>query len=368
MPTPQISNHFTLTALQNGLTIQGSLRVQGAASQNYNANTAKCIPDWKTTPAKRPKFYPVIRKGSAYINADSIQNGKWYYNDVEIIFDSETHQSVNFKDASNNPYFEEGTMSVTLSGNSYTVPCLTVINNLASPTNLDVDTIGYEGKVELSGKFVDFPRCSLDIKIAQMTTQGYLGLLSPESAIISAKSGSGSSVTIDAELYGEDGQAVTTYYVKFINAGTGQQITVASGAKSVTINEADVTDNMILRCDFFLDAAMQNRVTTAFASIDDTTDPEYLYVSFNGSDGDTSGQLDTGETCTVTMWVATMEDPTAINTAYSNFSVQFFDGNQQQITGSLPTITVNNHKATMDVSYQFIAEHGYKLNCIVTAQ
>jgi len=369
MPTPNtISNHFTLTALQNGLTIQGSLRVAGTLSQNYSAGTGKCIPDWYTTPAKRPKLYPVIRKGGVYIGAAAIHAGKWFYNDAEIIFDSETHRSTNFKDAANHPLFEEGTMTVSLAGDSYTVPCLTIISNLASPTNLDVDTIGYEGQVELNGKFVDFPRCSLDVKIAQMTTQGYLGLLSPESAIISAKSGAGSSVTIDAELYGEDGQAVTTYYVKFFNAGTGQQITVASGAKSVTVTEADVTDNMIIRCDFFLDSAMQNRVTSAFASIDDTTDPEYLYVSFNGSYGDNSGQLDSGETCTVTMWVATMEDPTAINTAYTNFTVQFYDGNQQEITTGLPTITVANNKATMDVTYQFIAANGYKINGIVTAQ
>ena len=50
MPTPNtISNHFTLTALQNGLTIQGSLRVAGTLSQNYSAGTGKCIPDWYKT-------------------------------------------------------------------------------------------------------------------------------------------------------------------------------------------------------------------------------------------------------------------------------------------------------------------------------
>ncbi len=366
----QISNHFTLTALQNGLTIQGSLRVAGTLSQNYSASTSKCIPDWKNTPSKRPKLYPVIRKGALYLGADAVQGGKWYYNDVEILFDSETNKSTNFKDTNNAPLFEQGTMSVSLGGTSYTLPCLTIINNLASATNIDVDTIGYEGKVELNGKFVDFPRCSLDVKIAQMTTQGYLGLLSPESAIISAKSGTGSSVTINAELYGEDGQSVSSenFYVKFLNAGTGQEISVASGSKSVTISEGDVTDNMIVRCDFYLDSAMQNRVTTAFASVDDTTDPEYLYISFNGSDGDTSGQLDTGETCTVSMWVATMEDPTAINTSYTQFAVQFFDGNQQQITSGLPTITVASNRATMDVTYQFIASHNYKISGIVTAQ
>jgi hypothetical protein len=48
--------------------------------------------------------------------------------------------------------------------------------------------------------------------------------------------------------------------------------------------------------------------------------------------------------------------------------VQFYDGNQQEITTVLPTITVANNKATMDVTYQFIATNGYKINGIVTAQ
>lgn len=357
-----ISNHFCLTALQEGITVQGSLRVQGSLSQNYNANTQKCIPDWKNDASLRPVIYPVIRRGISYLTAAQINNAEWIYNDITIQFDA-SNLSTNFLDASGDPLFEVGTTTVSLNGSSYLVPKLTIISNLASASNIDLDTIGFQGAVEVAGKQAPFV-AQVDVKIAQMTTQGYLGLLSPESAIISAK---GQTVTINASLFGEDGAAVISMFTKWYNAGTGQEITSAMDAKSLTVSEADVTDNIIIRCDFFLDANHTNRVATAFASIDDTQDPEYLYVSLNNGNADFSGQLYQGESCEVTAWVATMADSTAINSNYTNFSVQFFDGQQKEITGSVPIMTTSSNKGSVTISYDFIANHGYKIFGIVTA-
>lgn len=365
-----ISNHFAITALQEGVTIQGSLRVAGTLSQNYNPNSGRCIPDWKTTVAKRPVIYPVIRKGAQYCNNAQINNGKWYYNDIEIQFDSTTGLSTNLVDGNGDAIFQLGTRVVNLGGSDYTLPALTIINNLASANNVDLDTIVYQGSVELNGKQVSFPPCGIDVKIAQMTTQGYLGLLSPESAIISHK---GETVTITAELYNEAGEIPTTFYTKWYNAGTGVElsagahITIPVNGRSVTVDSEAVTDNLVLRCDFFTDSAKTNRVTTAFASIDDTQDPEYLYISLNGSNSDFSGQLSPGESCEVTMWVATMEDRTAINTEYTHFTVRLFDGQQNEIVETAPAVTVQNNKGKVTYTYDFIAQCGYKLNGIVTA-
>ena len=46
MPAPTISNHFAITALQEGITVQGSLRIDGTLSQNWNNNTQKAITAW----------------------------------------------------------------------------------------------------------------------------------------------------------------------------------------------------------------------------------------------------------------------------------------------------------------------------------
>ena len=365
MPAPTISNHFAITALQEGITVQGSLRIDGTLSQNWNNNTQKAIPNWKATQAdpnpSQPRVYPVIRKGVQYMNNSQLVNTHWLYNDVVITFDN-SGDSTNFLDANNDPLFHVGTTTVSLGGSSYLVPCLTVIANLASPTNIDLDTIGYEGSVEILSKQQPF-QCQVDVKIAQMSAQGFLGLLSPESAIITAQD---QAVTVTASLYGEDGQSPATWYCKWYNAGTGDEYVAARNNHSVTFYGADFVDNLILRCDFFTDASYNNRVTTAFASIDDTQDPEYLYISLNGSNSDFSGQLSPGESCTVTAWVATMEDATAINTQYTNFTCVLYDGQQNEITSG-PTMTTSSNRGTIVLPYDFVAQSGYKVNGIVTA-
>jgi hypothetical protein len=62
-----------------------------------------------------------------------------------------------------------------------------------------------------------------------------------------------------------------------------------------------------------------------------------------------------------------MEDPTAINTQYTTFNVVLYDGQQNEITGNVPEVTIANNRATMIVPYDFIAANGYKINGIVTA-
>lgn len=361
-----ISNHFALTALQEGVTVTGSLRVNGSLAQNFNPRTSACVPDWKTDAGSRPSVYPVIRRGSTYMSRAQIYNAKWMYNDVEITFGSDG-KSTNFKDASGASLFQLGTTSVELGGTSYSLDLLTIIGNVASEGNTDLDTISYSGSVEVNGKQLAFPTTSVDIKIAQFSSTGYLGLLTPESAIISAKTGAGSSVTITAKLYDDAGKSDMTWYCKWYNMNTGAEIS-NNGAKTLTVTEAQVTDNMVIRCDFFTDSACTNKVTTAFASIDDTQDPEYLYISLNNKNSDFSGQLSPGESCTVTMWVATMEDSTAINNNYTQFAIRFYDGTQAEIGSGTPGVTVSNHKGTCTITYDFIAQHGYKIVGIVTAQ
>lgn len=343
--------------------MQGSLRVNGSLSQNYNAVSEQCVPDWKNTPAAQPVIYPVIRKGTTYMASNQLVNTQWLYNDVPIQFDG-SGDSTNFRDASNAPLFHIGTMAMNLGGTNYNVPYLKIVSNLAGPTNIDLDTIGYTGSVEVSGKQSPFA-CQVDVKIAQMTTQGYLGLLSPESAIIVEKN---QNVTITASLYNDTGTPVQTFYTKWFDAGSGLEIGTRN-SKTLVVNEGDVIDNMIVRCDFFTDAGFTNRVTTAFASVDDTQDPEFLYLSLNNANNDFSGQLSPGESCTVTAWMATMEDSTAINTQYTSFTCKLFDGDQNEVTSAsgAPSMVSANNKGTMTIPYNFVAAHGYKIAGIVTA-
>lgn len=373
----QISNQFTLTAIKSNITIQGRLMVDGSATQNYNPSSGRCIPDWKTDTSKRPKIYPLIRRGVAYLSTASINNGKWYYNGDEIRFDEETGLSTNYKDSNGVSKFQLGTITKSLGGNNVTLPCLTIVNNLAHAENLDLDMITFEGTVELNGKQVAFPPCSIEVKISQMTTQGYLGLLSPESAIIAYK---GDKATIAATLLKEDGEAVECWVTwrrgdgTAITAdGTHIKITDTTGVNGVHTIEVDdeaVTDNLILRCDFYTNSQKrdQDRVTTAFASIDDAQDPEYLFISLDGKTGDYSGQLYEGESVDVEMWVATLEAPTTPDTKWTNFAIAVYNGKQELVTSGVPAVTVTNSKGKATFGFAFLDETcGGKCTGIVTA-
>lgn len=355
-----ISNHFAITALQEGVTVQGSLRVDGSLSQNFNTSSGVSIPDWKSNASLRPKIFPVVRRGSVYMSRSQIYDKKWLYNEMEIVFGSDG-KSTNFKDDKGDPLFQLGTISKELGGSTYSLDCLTIIGNLASEGNTDLDTIGFSGSVELNGHPISFPNCYVDVKIGMFTTTGYLGVLSPESAILSHPD---DSVKITALLYDDSGEEPGTWTVKWYDAGTGETIPGTDGRKEITITADQVTDNLVVRCDFYTNS---NKVTTAFASIDDTQDPQFLYVSMDGSNSDYSGQLSPGEKCTITMWVATMDDITAIDSAYSDFSVKFYDGNQSEIISGTPAVSTKDNKGTCEITYDFVAEHGYKITGIVTA-
>lgn len=357
-----ISNHFIISALADGVTIQGSLRVSGTLSQNYNPNINKCIPDWKASASLRPTVYAVIRRGAAYVTNEQIVSPVWLYNDVEIQWDKD-NKSSNCLDKDNAPLFQRSAMSVSLGGATYVVPCVTIISNLASHSNIDLDTIGFKGSVEVSGKQATFA-AQVDVKIAQMTTQGFIGIVSPESAIISEKN---QTVELRASLFAEDGSLLTKFYPKwFLNNGN-EDIASSRGQTSIIINEADVTDNMMVRCDFYTDSAYTSRVATAFASIDDTQDPEFLYISFDGVNSDYNGQLAPGDSCEVSMWVATMDDNTAINSAYSNFDIRFYDSAGEEITENTPPVSVNNSVGSVTISYDFVSAHKGQITGIVSA-
>ena len=152
--------------------MQGSLRVNGSLSQNYNPSTQKVVPDWKADASKRPSVYLVLRKGATYMSSSQLTTQKWMYNGIEIQF-GDDGKSTNFKDAAGSALFQVSTTSVSLAGTAYNLPLLTVISNLASDSNVDIDTIGFEGSVEIMGKQIGF-QAAVEVKIAQMTAQGYL--------------------------------------------------------------------------------------------------------------------------------------------------------------------------------------------------
>lgn len=356
-----ISNHFVLTALQDSVTINGSIRSTASLSQNYNSTKDMCVPDWKVA-ENQPTLFAVLQKSSEYLRSSKLIQQEWYYNDQLISFDSNNKSTV--KGADGNPLFQKLTnFYVQLGGSNVTVPAIKIINNLAGSNNADLDTLMFNGGIEVSGHLTSFTS-TVTIQIAPMSTLGYVGVVTPSSAVITTK---GESVVLSCKLYNENGDEVG-FYPRWYKEGYSDPF---STERSVTIKETDVTDNMIVRCEFYeskQDADSGNScLAVAFASIDDMQDPEVMYISYDGKNKDFSGMLHPGEEVTVKAWVATANDPNDVNKRYNKFELSLYDGNNQPVTSNVPAVTISQGKASVTITHNFIESIGNMLTGIVRA-
>lgn len=276
-----ISNRFFVSAITDGVTLHGSLRADKSLVQAWNGTA---IPDW-TIAANQPTITLSLLKGSTSVAPLS---WKWFYNNVEI--------------TSSDTRFVMGT-------NAQGQPTLKIVKNLASSSNVDIDIITITGQVESAGVPVDFSS-SIEVRISTLTGSGYVGVVSfPNGSDISQP---GQEITLVPTLFKESG-AVSDFSVKwYVN---DIEITATSGSgtrksgKNLIITEGDVVDYAVVRCDFYVDGDM---VTSEHVGVDDTQDVEYMYIQFNGANGN-SASLHSGQTVTFDIWVAAADNPDDLN-------------------------------------------------------
>lgn len=363
-----ISNRFYITALEDGTTLHGNLAVEGSLSQAWNGQSA--VPDW-TIAANQPLIYLTLLSGGTLVAPSN--DFKWLYNGVEIA-DSDTR-------------FQKTTKVVTYgtgaSQQSVTMPALKIVANLASSANVDVDLITFEGNYIINGTGISFT-ATAQIRISTISTGSSLGVINFHNGIsdITAK---GQTVVAYGMLYNPDGTADSTVTTKwYLNdsstptAGT----TIEGHTNAYQVTEANVVDHATLRCEFYKGSDL---LYTAYASVDDMQDPEFMYVQYNGNNGN-AASLRKGETASFQIWVGTRTDPTPIggttNPTYSIIKVKLLDGDGQVITESglatnIPdaaadgyrTLPMSGGKATITPHYDTVNGVGKKnLTGIILAQ
>lgn len=380
-----ISNRFFVTALDDGTTLHGNLSVDGSLSQAWNDQTETAVPDWKTTGTTGTKEQPTIMltllSGATYIGLDNsspngyIQSYDWYYENSKITFESsqttityDTNKTVTGYKSTDGKFLKHTT---TLNG--VTVPALRIIQNLASSSNVDLDTIRLEGVYNSGNGTVDFASTA-QIRISKFSSGGYLGTISFKNGISNITDAS-QSVEMTGTLYGSDTNNVvesysTQWFLNGVSAGAEE-----TGHKK-TISAAQVVDNAIVRCDFYVtkDGSSQ-LVYSAYASIDDMQDTEYMYIQYGGENGN-AASLRKGQTATFTMFVGTKESATA-DTSWTTWEVKLLDGNGTVITGSYEHLqpAVNGWRpipqvggvATLVITYGVVSTNGKNITGIVRA-
>ena len=346
-----ISNRFFVQVIEDGTTLHGEIRATKSLTQAYK--NPGCIPDW-TVAANQPTIYVTLQNGTSFILPDSTYT--WYYNGTAITWTGNTSNAIGNLPAGTFEKVTDYTPSGYSSGQY--VPAIKIVKNLANSTNVDIDVIRFDGQKTLSTNPVAFS-ASLNITITEWTEGGYLGIINFLNGIADIDS-TNTSVTCQGILYDGDGNQVSSNVsYKWYFEGDP---TIKGTSSSLTVTDAQVVDYVMVRCEFYVTVeGVASRVYTAYAGIDDTQDPEYMWIRYNGANGN-SASLREGESVVFSAWVGKADDPTYKYTQYTSFKVKLFDSDKNVITGSVSgfndpdaegyrTLSVASSVATWTVTY-----------------
>ena len=362
----QISNRFYVTALEDGTTLHGNLASDKTLTQAWNGVSA--VPNW-TDVSEQPTIHLTLLSGATLVAPAT--GYKWYYNGTEI--------------TAADTRFQITTKSVTYADQTVTMPALKIVANLASTFTVDVDVITFKGSYVINGSGVEFS-CDAQIRISAITANGKLGVINFVNGI-SDITEAGQTITMYGKLYGSNGQSDDTVTTKwYLNASTTPTsgTTISGQSNAYQVSESQVVDHATVRCEFY--DTSDNLLYTAYASIDDMQDPEFMYIQYNGNNGNAASLRKTDHAPFV-IWVGKRDDAGvlggAANPTYPIIKVKLLDGNGDTITdtglaNAIPnpdangwrdlTNTMSDGKATIDIHYDTVNGAGKKnLTGIVVA-
>lgn len=357
----KISNRFFVTAIDDGVTLHGSLTADRTLTQAWTGNTL--TPDWSDT-NYQPTISLTLNSGVSKVYPS--ENYKWQLNGQDISFGEDgvstgDHDGL-FK------RFEDGQ-----------TPKLKIISNLNSNTNtVDTNTITFIGEYNTGGNAAIGFSASILTRISVMNKGGYVGVLEFENGVANITNDN-DSVKINAKLYGSGENTEVTASEYTVNWFINDE-QKATNVKSLTVGNSQVTDIATIRAEF---KGNDNELLyTAFTYVDDLTDPEYMYIQYNGANGQ-SATLRKDEEVTFDIWVGAQDNPT-VNPFYNDFKIKIINANgevvKEQIDGlndadkegwrKLNTGTGMNAaigKAYITITYQIAKDLGNSLTGIVMA-
>lgn len=329
-----ISNKLYVEAIDDGSTLHAQLLSDLPLSQ---AKTPQgTVPDWSKA-ANQPIIYVDLLSGTDKVSANT--GGVWTYNGTPIDFSTDTRFAL--------------VNNYTPLGYSSPVPAMKIIDNLATSTNVNTDTIGYSGTYTLGGNDISFAITTF-VRITGISSAGIFGqiVFVDNSNIITTK---GQVKTMRARLYGADGNEIeynkftTAWKMNDVSIGNGGDVTISGGNtyhQAKQISENNITDNAIISCTFTFSTTVDGQTSTltytAYESIDDQTDPEQMYIQTVISNG--QGALDGGgaqlrknQTVYFRIWMGTMADSTPDDT-WNTFKIRLHDSEGNIVTAQIPDV------------------------------
>lgn len=348
----KVSNKFFITTIQDGQTITVSLISNMKLAQNVSTS-GSCIPNWNAgeTGAVNPEIY-VYSRINGTVKAPT-GTGTWLWNGVPITFDA-NHKS-DVVDASGLPVFEETTVSV----GGVSLPAIRIIRNLGSAqNNTDNDIISYSGSLEIGGVGNAF---AVDTVVRISIIPGGTGYTAISGGDTEVTSNDSTDQKYKAKFYAQlyNGTDVVNSGIKaqFFREGIDTTTpfatdTTASATEETTpfgnkipansyvgeINASQITDRVVIRCDFLKNDASNEKLASVWFDIDDKTDPEEMFIV--NSTGSTVGQSDiqlrSGQSVTIKAWMGFSNNMYKRDTSYTTFKCMLTNAQGQVIMSGNP--------------------------------
>ena len=305
-----INNTFTLTAYVGSKTYVTYLTLdKGMLHQFYdrdgNGGAGSVSPDW-TTQSNQPKFHAECHTTDGDpVKIELNDNLKLYYNNTEVLFDSNTKLSTSpiagmfkYEDVGEVRYYS-------------------IIKNVASAGNMDNDYIRIEGQILTEGNNVEnIQSPTATIQIIPVTSGGTAYIMQIDAPAI--KNGE-ESTKLTAKIFESNGNTEVTANSYSWKRLDGENYNDVGTQDTLTVNASDVSGFELYTCT----ATIGTITVTAACSVFDYNDN--LYFDFQITGIGNPNNVRKSETAIIKAIIVDKDgnEVNLANTAFSGMAIQF---------------------------------------------
>jgi len=269
---------ITIKRLRSGETLNLVLQGNGIALfQGVDTSTGEVTPDF-TQSTNQPTLTPVISLVKTSSSA-TLSAHKWYYNGELLVFDSST--GINTTTEAWNACFklDPATGSIT------------IIANLASPTNYANDTLTYSGVATVNGTEYQVA-ASKEIQICSLGASAYNAYLTANTEIIGEGDAYPDTATITPHLLAGTAKTTPTQ-VKWYKTNLSSAVwATTTGKNNKTISRTDVDGYTLFIAVFYVNGTAVAQAGIHIRDISDEYVIDYVITSDNKT-------VDTGKSVVV---------------------------------------------------------------------
>ena len=308
-----INNTFTLTAYSGSKTYVTYLTLdKGMLHQFYNRDgnggAGSVSPNWETSIKDQPKFHAECHTTDGDpVKIELNDNLKLYYNNTEVLFDSDTKSST-APIAGMFKYEDDKEKGVRY---------YSIIKNVASAGNEDNDYIRIEGQILTEGNNVENIKSpTATIQIIPVASGGTAYIMQIDAPAI--KNGE-KSTKLTAKIFESNGNTEVTAKSYLWKRLDGKNYNEVGKQDTLTVNDTDVSGFELYTCE----ATIGTINVTAACSVFDYNDN--LYFDFQITGVGNPNNVRKSETAKIKAIIVDKDgkEVNLADTAFSDMSIQF---------------------------------------------